>query len=197
MTSVDLINEDIARLEAERSALLAERAPIDAALTRLHKEIEKLAKARRALQKDDFVTLLNDYDASVELRDLLARRFGGAHKHGVYTGGYNIHTMQQMLRIEMDRGGNVDAIEAFLKEALPHITPTDKASFRDLTDPVKIIDIFENSLSSGGSYNLVTTDDETFYIYCGRWRESTYPTLRAALERISKYHWIRDPRDDN
>lgn len=198
MNSLDLINEDIARLEKERSLLIEQKAPIDAALHKLYGEIQKLEAARRELQKDDFVALLNDYNASKELRALLTKRFGGTeYGHGVSTSGYLPETMQQYLRIQMDRGGDVTAIHDFLKEVLPHVKPLSDTRLRNLDGPVKVIDIFEKSLSRNGSYRLVTPDDQTFYIYCGRWGEEGPMTLLDALTHISKHLWIRDPRDED
>lgn len=117
------------------------------------------------------------------------RRKDAYHACGVDSSGYWPDVNQKAVRVVMDQNksfqsqlGALDFVP-FIKEVEVHVRGTGRQD--DYVLRGKLLDIFESTLSEGGSYKMLVCGDAS-YILVARW-SSMYNVL---LKTTSPYHMV-------
>lgn len=110
-----------------------------------------------------------------------------------YGGGYYPEINQSVVQIKLIEGSQESLEKTYkgLLEILPFIKVHPKYNR-------KVIDIFENSLSQYGCYDLHVNEEENKYELAFTYRDpKEFPSLMDALKYIQKNHWYKKLKKDD
>lgn len=203
------LEKRISSIELEREALFEQRRPIDERLHELYEEQKILREQKAELQvaemkAENFVpsngnwfspkelelVLLGETNSMTLYRHadwLMTNRFNYAFSRD----GYCPETGQTVFRISLVNGNKerTKLVKDAILFMLPHIKWRTKGRYDEEVDPFIRFDIFEHTLSAGGSsYDLVLNKDKVWTI-ASRWRTMEFPSLDAALDHIEENLW--------
>lgn len=218
-TELESLDVELKAMTTEREGLFEKIAPAQARIIELYHEMEKLRDRRGQLQVDEMKKGEPDFKALIPVVGIAGERKGlnstatynyftnelaklGLHYSGSWgdTGEVNLEVM-----LTQDNAESIAQTVAAVRKFLPMLTPhvRDIRYDKDLGELAKEegggavwFGIFEHSLSSGGSFRLDVTPDES-HIQVGvtsysRFRVlKTCKTLEEAITYIAKHHYYR------
>lgn len=200
MTDITKLEKQIAEKEARCKEIWDIKKPLDAELTKLRNQIEKIqdkiteAKLKKNMtlgEKIEWLLHEDGYSSDMK-RYYEAQKF--IEEMGLRIGGYYPYSEQKAVEIVLYKGDQDNLEKTFesLSVLLPFIKPIDEAGNRRFK-------LFEHTLSENGIYDLLVdvhgawTLNKTTY-----GRESvlkTFDNLRDALKYCQEHHYYQSSED--
>jgi len=186
----------LAEINEQLQVLFRQKDQIDAQIIKLNKESDKIREKDWNERTDYTIAdLLNGAPNSAKrqrelLRDVLL-------PYHLRAQGYYAETLQTGISVTMFRDDSdliVREVAAGLDMLLDWMKPIDKHRF-DIDGPVIVFDIFEHTLSEGGSFNLVYgVKDRIWHICRNRWVMDMAATTIRILETVRQKNYYQENR---
>lgn len=191
------LQEQIAILDSKRDAIRQQIDPLNKQLMLVINQRKALLEKLDAFRDNPNATIpeLLEFSDTLQAKKALENflKSLGYEEFGALClpGGYYPDTNQFALRVVLYRDDPVEKLEKLAKDIelfLPHIKP--------LGNNMKVIDIFEHTLSYSCSYSLqITSDDKRFFVCAGHYRRQQFASLLDALQYIRKNHYYEKSRN--
>ena len=211
METIEEINAEILEIETFRNELFKKQKKVNDQLRFFYDKIAKLNEKKDKIilnsdKKDDLEWLMEFREPESKVKREQREKI--LKEYGLTGSGYNPQTNQHAIKLtinENDSDEKLENIEKGLLKILPIIKPFSH-DFKEpgmFKNPLKMIGIFEHTLSQNGIYNLVVDPNNNNHcaVICHSWSrissKKEFNSLMDALKHIRKYHYYESKNGNN